>query len=76
MRNEAEYFALYNAAQRADDEFQAAVVRQFGKRTAGTARYQSSRHNAEVKALADRYHVAANKLVDWIQDSRKVASNG
>ena len=32
--------ALYHAAQKADDDFQAAVVRQFGAKEAGDARYQ------------------------------------
>ena len=32
--------ALYRAAQKADDDFQAAVVRQFGAKEAGDARYQ------------------------------------
>lgn len=70
---EADYTEQYKITQRADDAFQAAVIRQFGKRNAGDMRYRSSLHNAETRAAANAYHVEANKLVDIAQALRAAA---
>ncbi len=43
---------------KADDEFQAAVVRQFGKKRAGDMRYDSREHNVETAEARKRYHAA------------------
>lgn len=56
--------ALYGAVEAADKAFHAAVVRQFGKKHAGDMRYCSGEHNAETKAAADKYHLAAHKLFE------------
>ena len=65
---------LYRSAEKADAEFQAAVIRQFGKRNAGDMRYRGSRHNAETKAAAERYWVAINAFLDASEAARKHAA--
>mgnify|MGYP001598312016 CR=1 FL=1 len=54
----------YRAALAADDTFQAAVVKQFGRKNAGDMRYQSKQHNTETKAAAEAFWIASNALVD------------
>jgi hypothetical protein len=38
---------LYHVAQRADDTFQSALVKQFGNNRAGDMRYLTRKHNPE-----------------------------
>ena len=66
----ADDLALYAAANKADDAFQAAVIKQFGKNNAGTMRYMGSKHNAETKAASSAYWIAANA---WLDAMKKAA---
>ena len=65
---------LYAIAQRADDEFQTAVIRQFGKRNAGLMRYASAKHNPETASASERYHIAANEAVQAMMEHRTSAA--
>lgn len=60
----SEYEILYYASQVADDAFQAAVVKQFGAKQAGTMRYASGLHNKETKTAAKAYWQAATAMLD------------
>lgn len=71
MAHKTEIDRLYAIAQAADDKFQAAVIRQFGRKNAGTMRYVSSKHNEATKAAATAYWEAANAAVSAMQDARK-----
>ncbi len=51
---------LYKVALAADDAFQAAVVKQFGKKNAGDMRYQPKLHNAETKAAYQVFSAASD----------------
>jgi hypothetical protein len=64
MKQSSEFEARYAAAKIADAAFQAAVIKQFGRKNAGTMRYMGSKHNAETKAAAERYWIAANHMLD------------
>jgi hypothetical protein len=61
--NDREWLEAYRESQLKDEEFQAAVVRQFGSKNAGIMRYVGSKHNAATKAAADAYWESANRLV-------------
>jgi hypothetical protein len=70
MKNSAAFEAQYKITKAADDVFQAAVIRQFGRKNAGTMRYLGSKHNAETKAAAEMYWIEANRLVDIKAEAR------
>src|SRR5260370_747225 len=58
------YELAYHAMLKADGVFHAAVIRQFGRKNAGTMRYISSQHNPETKAAAEAYWVACADFLD------------
>ncbi len=58
------------AAYEADEQFHAALVRQFGKWYAGTMRYQPSNHNPETKAAAERFRAASKAMCDAFDRKR------
>lgn len=64
MTNEAKRVInrLYSEAMAADEKFQDAVVRQFGRRNAGTLRYMTNRHNAETRAACEEHVILSNAL--------------
>ena len=61
---------LYKVALAADDAFQAAVVKQFGKKNAGDMRYQPKLHNAETKAAYEAFSAASDA---WLNSMKVVA---
>lgn len=60
-------FSLFDAAKKADDEFQHALESEYGKR-AGDMRYQSRKHPAHIKALAEKKHKADGL---WLKEMRR-----
>lgn len=73
--NETKIAALYKAALAADDVFQAAVIRQFGRKNAGTMRYLGSEHNAETKSAAVAFWQANKEMLDAMEAARKAEVN-
>ncbi len=71
-KNPGTDFSLYNAAMKADDAFQSALEKEYGKR-AGDIRYQSSKHPAHIKKLAKIKHEADEK---WLNEMRKKNPRG
>ncbi len=71
-KNPGTDFSLYNAAMKADDAFQSALEKEYGKR-AGDMRYQSSKHPAHIKKLAKIKHEADEK---WLNEMRKKNPRG
>ena len=65
--------ALYRAAQKADDDFQAAVVRQFGAKEAGDARYQYRTFNPATQRAHLKFCRAREKYLAVCQEERKRA---
>lgn len=65
--------ALYRAAIQADDQFQAAVVRQFGAKEAGDARYRFSAYNAATARACNEFHDAMNRYLKVCREERKRA---
>lgn len=69
--------ALYNAALEADKRFQAQVIRQFGRKNAGTMRYIASKHDDDTRKAATEYWEAANAMLDEMKATRaKAVANG
>lgn len=60
-------FSFYHAAQEADEVFQSALEKEYGKR-AGDMRYQSSKHPAHIKRLAKIKHEADER---WLNEMRR-----
>jgi hypothetical protein len=60
---------LYEGMNRAEDEFHAAVVRQFGKNRA-EMRYQSSKHNPETRCKAEAFWLACKLYLDHRESMR------
>jgi len=56
---------LYYAQVAADDAFQAAVVKQFGKKRAGDMRYQPKLFNSATAQACEAYHQAAHAFLDY-----------
>jgi hypothetical protein len=50
----------YAALEEADSRFQAAVIKQYGHKNAGTMRYCTDLHNPETRAAAEEYWTAAD----------------
>ena len=65
--------ALYRTAKKADDDFQAAVVRQFGAKEAGDARYRFSAYNAATARACNEFHDAMNRYLKVCREERKRA---
>jgi hypothetical protein len=55
---------LLAEAYRLDDLFQAAVVKQFGKKRAGDMRYAGSEHNEATRQAGTAYWNAINAYLD------------
>ena len=66
-----EWLAAYRDAMAKDAAFGEAVVKQFGKKNAGTMRYVASAHNAEVSELAEIKWRADNRLREISERMRK-----
>lgn len=60
-------FSLYNAAMQADEAFQKALVKEYGKR-AGDMRYRSSQHPPHIKHLAQIKQAADER---WLNEMRR-----
>lgn len=57
-----EYKLAYDAANRADEAFQKALVEQFGAQAAGDKRYCASEHGPEVKRTRFAFRMANERL--------------
>ncbi len=66
--------ALYRPMMDADTAFQAAVIKQFGRKNAGTMRYASRQHNAETAAAAEVFHQAAHAYLEAARADRERAA--
>ena len=71
MATDAWDLALYEGMQKADEAFQAAVIRQFGKRRAGDMRYTGSLHNPATKAAAMAYWDASHRWLNYREELRR-----
>ena len=65
--------ALYHAAIQADNQFQAAVVRQFGAKEAGDARYQYRTFNPATQRAHLKFYRAMERYLAVCQEERKRA---
>ena len=65
--------ALYRTAKKADDDFQAAVVRQFGAKEAGDARYQYRTFNPATQRAHLKFYRAMERYLAVCQEERKRA---
>lgn len=63
------YFELYRETILADDEFDKAVIKQFGRHQSGDKRYRSSEHNEETRAAGLKYWNIANELLKAKKDA-------
>jgi hypothetical protein len=62
---------LYHMAILADEQFQAAVVKQFGAKQAGDARYMTARHNLETCLAGDAKRMADDAYLQAVRAERE-----
>jgi hypothetical protein len=66
-------FSLYTAAKVADDEYQAALVKEYGPKRASAMRYVGPHTSEEVKAARKKYIDAVNL---WLDEMAKTDPQG
>jgi predicted lipase len=55
---------LYDALEKADEVFTAAVIKQFGRKQSCDMRYHTAKFNADTRAAAEKYWSAAHVYLD------------